>query len=117
MDLNLLSPLLQTFLVLFSTVYFVPFISELLLHETLSAAHVHAQYTSSEGGLENHHTQGAMKNDCKLNPRLVAAILWRDAGATSPDVVGSRIRMSDEFAQDGLSIGVKNGETTALRGS
>ena len=79
------------------------------MHETLSAAHVHAQYTSSEGGLENDHTQGAMKNDCKLNPRLVAEILWRDAGATSPDVVGSRIRISDEFAQDGLSIGAKDG--------
>ena len=58
-----------------------------------------------------------MKKDCKLNQRLVSAILWWDAGATSPDVVGSRIRMSDELAQDGLSIGFKNGETTDLRGS
>ena len=58
-----------------------------------------------------------MKNDCKLNPRLVSAILWRDAGATSRDVVGSRTRMSDEFAQDGVNIGVKNGKTTTLRGS
>ena len=38
-------------------------------------------------------------------------------GQLRQTLFGSRIRMSDEFAQDGVNIGVKNGETTALRGS